>query len=259
MDGPPVRVGVMDWGVGGLGALAALRRRFPRLDLAYASDSGFTPYGLVPAEVLAARVAAVARALDVTHLVVACNAASTVIDAAALPIPSTGVIAHGVTVALASAARRIAILGGQRTIDAGHHAQALAAHGVVAIPRVAQPLSAHVEAGRLDGPALEADVAAVCAPLRGQVDAALLACTHYPAIAPVLARHLPGVALLDPVDALVDWIAARWSLDDAPGDGALTAMTSGDPDALRIVGLAAFGVALDPGAISTGAVGSISA
>ncbi|TNF29682.1 MAG: glutamate racemase [Deltaproteobacteria bacterium] len=238
------RLGVLDWGIGGVDAFRRLRARYPTLPMTYWSDSGFTPYGKVPAPALAARIAEVAGRMAVTHLVVACNAASTVLDAAPLPVPTVGVIAPGVALALRSPARILGVVGGERTIASGAWERPLVAAGREVRARVAQPLSAHVEAGRLDGPELERDLADILAPLVG-VDALILACTHYPAIAGAFARRLPGVTLLDPVDALLDAVAA-WPLADSGGDGDLRVLTTGDPSATREAARRAFGVDLGP-------------
>ena len=69
--------------------------------------------------------------------------------------------------------------------------------------RVAQPLSAHIEAGRTGTTQFQTDLARIVAPLR-QVDALVLACTHYPAAGRWFAAALPGVRLIDPAAASVD-------------------------------------------------------
>jgi len=237
----PLRLGVLDWGIGGVDALSRLRARYPRLPMTYWSDSGFTPYGKVPADALAERVASVARRMEVSHLVIACNAASTVLDHTAMPVPTLGVIAPGVALALASEARTLGVIGGERTIASGAWEQPLTAAGRVVRARVAQPLSAHVEAGRLAGPALERDLDQILAPLTG-VDALVLACTHYPALAPAIARRLPGVSLIDPVDGLLDAVT-DWTLG-AGDSGPTRVLTTGDPAATRAAALRAFGVEL---------------
>lgn len=241
-------IAVLDWGIGGVATLAQLREELPNAALVYRSDAGFAPYGKVPAELLAARICSVALDLHerfgLAALVLACNAASTVVARLALPFAVFDVIAPGVALALeahAAGARRIGIIGGQRTIDAAVHAEALRAAGVDVVAVAAQPLSAHVEAGRLDGPELLADLDPVLARL-GAVDALLLACTHYPALSPVIQRRLPGVQLLDPVPRLVRSIAASGA--GRQGPASLHVETSGDPVATRVAAYAAFGVEL---------------
>ena len=237
---------ILDWGIGGTGLAAALVATHPRAAFVYVSDAGFTPYGKVPAHALARRLRAIAAALaerGVEHLVLACNAASTVADAvrAAGTLTVTDVVTHGVALVVSSPARRIGVVGGARTIRSGIFRRALVAAGRDVVQRVAQPLSARVEAGELSGAAVEADVARVVAPLR-TADALLLACTHYPALAPVFRAQLPGVTLLDPVERLAT--ALR---DAGLRDGARVVLTTGDADATRRSAARAFG--WDPGSV----------
>jgi len=250
---PPV-IAVLDWGIGGVDALVRLARALPARYV-YRSDSGYTPYGKVPTDQLAARIDAVARDLDERHgldaLVLACNAASTTLPHLALPFPVVGVIAPGVALvrrAVAAGATRVGIIGGLGTIASGVHLDLLRdleAQGTTFVARPAQPLSAFVEAGHLDGPEVDAEIGALSRALmaEGPLDALLLACTHYPALTPVFARHLPRVGLLDPVDVLIEGAAelgvASWS-----GTSTWVVETSGDPESTRLSALAAFGVSL---------------
>ena len=236
-------VAILDWGIGGIATLQRLRLVRPDLDLIYRSDSGFLPYGKVAEDALAARVQAVALDLHerfgIAALVLACNAASTIVGRLALPFPVFDVITPGVVMARAAAHEaRVGIIGGQRTIDSHAHQRALPDVALVAV--AAQPLSAHVEAGRLDGPELLADLVPIVEAL-GEIDALLLACTHYPALGPVLTRLRPTWRLLDPVHALV---ANVDSASPERGCGVLWAETSGDAIASAAAAEAAFGVAI---------------
>jgi glutamate racemase len=243
-DGRGDRIGVLDWGIGGIDTLMRLAARLPDRAFVYWSDSGFTPYGKVPAEALAARIREIARRMQCETLVVACNAASTVLASLDLPVPVYGVIAPGIAAALASGVTRIGILGGDRTIAAGLHARALAAAGRFPIPVAAQPLSAHVEAGRLDGPEVLADILPLADRL-ADAEAILLACTHYPALRPVFERVLPGRRWLDPVDPLVDDVARAMAGGSRPAtEPRLIVGTTGDPEATRTAAWRAFGAAL---------------
>lgn len=239
---PGGALAVLDWGIGGVPTLVRLRAALPRVDLIYRSDAGFAPYGTVPREALAARVQAVAEALDHEHrlggLVLACNAASTITHDLSLPFPVFEVIGAGVALARDSGARRVGVMGGARTIASELHARALRAVGIEVVAVSAQPLSAHVEAGRLDGPELLADLVPVLDAL-GDVDALLLACTHYPALSPVITRLRPELVQLDPAERLAADVAAVVSFE---GTGRTLVTTSGDPTAMRRAALAAFGV-----------------
>jgi glutamate racemase len=249
-----VRVAVLDWGIGGVDFYARLRAAHPRVPVIYWSDAGTTPYGKLGRDALAARVAAVAdelRARGATHLVVACNAASTVLDhprlrarvAAGLPI--AGVIAPAIAAALADPARELGVVGGRRTIRSQVYRRGLRGRRVR--QRVAQPLSARVERGELDGPELRAELARILAPLR-RVDALVLACTHYTALLPPIRELLPRARIIDPAAATLADVAARWSLRGArPADPAVPSdmfLTTGDPAAMRRAARLAFAVDL---------------
>lgn len=235
------RLGILDWGIGGLGFYALLKAAHPRVPVLYWSDAGATPYGLLSRRALAARVAEVSgrmAGLGVTHLVIACNAASTVVDAARTD-HATGVIDPGVQATLATGAARVGLIGGARTVRSGHHRRLLRAAGIDVIQRIAQPLSAAVERGGLDGPALRETIARILQPLRG-VDALLLACTHYPALSSHFRRELPGATLVDPAAATLARVEAGWPLD-ATGH-ADRFVTTGPAGGMRRAARAAFGV-----------------
>jgi glutamate racemase len=151
-----VRLAVIDWGIGGLGFVRLLAARHPAVPVIYLSDAGCTPFGKLARRPLAARVDAflehLAGAHGVDHAVLACNAASTVL--ANLAAPSRGIAVTGVIAPAVEALARlppacIGVIGGRRTIASGLYGRGLRAAGHHVRQRVAQPLSAHVEAGRL--------------------------------------------------------------------------------------------------------------
>lgn len=238
---------VLDWGIGGLDFHARLRARHPALPLLYWSDSGAVPYGKLGRDALAARVAAVMAALrarGASRLVIACNAASTVLDHPTVVragLPVSGVIAPAIAAALADPARRLGVIGGRRTIRSGLYRRALLAAGRQVRQRVAQPLSAMVERGELDGPALTAELARILAPLR-RVDALVLACTHYTALLAPIRAHLPGVRVIDPAAAALAEVEQSGWLSGHGGSDMF--LTTGSPDATREAARLAFGLRL---------------
>lgn len=259
-----VRLGILDWGIGGVDFYARLRATHPHVPVLYWSDAGATPYGKLPRAALAARVEAVARALQrrgATHLVVACNAASTVLDDPRLRalerggLPISGVIEPAIAAALADPARTFGVVGGERTITSQVYRRGLARAGRRAVQRIAQPLSALVERGQLDGPEVRAELARIFAPLR-RVDAVILACTHYTALLPPIRAQLPAVRFIDPAAATLELVARQWHLaaphgGSSPPRPARTRpalsdmfMTTGDPQAMLRAAQLAFGVAL---------------
>ncbi len=219
-------IAIMDWGIGGIGLLSELQRQKKRLPLLYFSDSGFVPYGKLSASALRNRVHTVAGFLarqGATHLAVACNAASTVLPALGVrgiagrietnsgPIVVTGIIAHAVRQVRASKSRNVGVIGGRRTIRSGIYRKALETNSRSLRSRIAQPLSAHVEAGNLCSPEVEANVRTILSPLK-KVDALLMACTHYPALRPLFERIMPGVRLLDPVPETARWVIDHFAV-----------------------------------------------
>jgi glutamate racemase len=245
-----VKLAVLDWGIGGLGVFRLLAERHPAVPVVYLSDAGFTPYGKVPRRALAARVDHLLRRLarehGATHALLACNAASTVLRDLAAPrdgLPVCGIIQP----ALAELARRprarMGVIGGRRTVQSGIYGRALRAAGHEVRQRVAQPLSAHVEAGRLATPCVRADVAAILAPLR-HVDVLVMACTHYPALSPLLREHCPHAELYDPASAAVRHLAREWPLPATRTTSTHRFLTTGDPAAMQNAARLAFGLHL---------------
>lgn len=253
-----MKLGILDWGIGGVGFYALARARLPDLPVVYWSDAGAIPYGKqAPAE-LARRLVAIARWLKreagVTHLAIACNAASSVLPAIDLrdeTLPEiTGVIEHGVRAALQRTApgQSIGVVGGRRTILSGAYRRALAGRNVR--QRVAQPISARVEAGDLNSDALCRELDGIMAPLR-EVDLLVLACTHYAALRAAFAARAPRAGIVDPAAELLAWAVDAWPLASAPaGGGPDRVLTTGDVQATARSARLAFGMELDPVSIS---------
>jgi glutamate racemase len=249
-----VRLGILDWGIGGVGFYALARARLPDLPVVYWSDAGAVPYGKqAPAE-LARRVVVIARWLKreagVTHLAIACNAASSVLpgidlDDETLP-EITGVIEHGVCAALRQTApgQIIGVVGGRRTILSGAYRRALS--GRTVRQRIAQPVSARVEAGDLSSEGLRRELDGIMAPLR-EVDILVLACTHYPALREAFEERAPKAGIVDPAAELLAWAVDAWRLDEAVSDVEPDrVLTTGDVEAAARSARLAFGMELKP-------------
>jgi glutamate racemase len=253
-----MKLGILDWGIGGVGFYAMARARRPDLSIVYWSDAGTVPYGKQTPPELARRLVTVARWLKreagVTHLAIACNAASSVLPAIDLEdetLPEmTGVIEHGVRAALQRSApgQLIGVVGGRRTILSGAYRRAL--FGRTVRQRVAQPISARVEAGDLSSDGLRGELDRIMAPLRA-VDLLVLACTHYAALRAAFAARTPRAEIVDPAAELLAWAVDRWQLESAASDGASDRVfTTGDAQATAQAARAAFGFPLDPVSIS---------
>jgi glutamate racemase len=247
-------LGILDWGIGGLDLYRRLRAAGSRCDVLYWSDAGAPPYGTLPGPVLVDRVATVIERLadeGCTRVVVACNAASTVLPdpelrrrVAARGCEVVGVIEPAIAAVLRLELPAVAVIGGRRTIESRAYAEPLAAAGVRVAQTIAQPLSALVERGLTDGPEVEACLAEILAPLR-DTEHLVVACTHYVAALPAIRGFLPCLrTVVDPAEETLAWVEACWGLHG--GEGRDRFVTTGSAAAMREAAGLAFGLSLPP-------------
>ncbi|MBK9215060.1 MAG: aspartate/glutamate racemase family protein [Chloracidobacterium sp.] len=239
-----MRLGIIDWGIGGVSIYKLMKERLGDIPVTYFSDTGVTPYGKMLRAELVARLNDVIRFLKakgVTHIVIGCNAAST-----ALPyLDKSGVKIEGViepAIALTAKLRpkKLGVIGGRRTILSGVYRRGFNERGVNVAQRIAQPLSGMIESGDTSSTALMNESRRILTPLRN-CSHILLACTHYPAITPVLRQSVSHeTTFIDPAAEMVR-IVAKWKL---PPGGRDEFLTSGDPDAMQRAAENAFGVTI---------------
>ncbi len=223
--------------------LRRLHETLPRHDIVFFADQLHVPYGdRAPAE-LAALLGANVAFLDkpgADAIVMACNTSCAtasqrgwpqsravivdLIESAAIAIESAGyrrigVIATVATTATAAYTKRII------TRVPGARVTEIAAPALV-------PL---VETGKIDGAESRAAVAAVCAQLPRDLDAVILACTHYPLLDAHFAAVLgEGIARVDPAIVQAERAAAVVANEVfPPGGGTIVCVTSGDPQRFR--------------------------
>lgn len=247
MKRPPATLGVLDWGIGGIGVVHALRAHNITLPIVYLSDTGVMAYGKLSSQALTTRVK---RAIDnlqtrgATQVLVACNAASTVIQNIHCNVPVVGVIEP--TLGAISKVPRdtfgiVGVIGGTRTIRSGVYRRGLLALNLDVVQRIAQPLSAHIEHGTIDSANGVRDLQHILKPL-ATVDTLVLACTHYPAIAARIQTHVPHARLIDPAVAVVRALEPQLAFH--VGDRDLQLLCTGDAVAMRQGARRAWGVDL---------------
>jgi len=236
------RIGIIDWGIGGVSIYKLIKQRMPGIPVTYFSDTGETPYGKMDRLELSFRVNNVIVYLKqrgVTHIVIGCNAASTALDdLRESNLPIFGVIEPAVRMSTRLRPKNLGLIGGRRTVVSGVHRRAFAAKGVSLRQRIAQPLSGLIEGGDVSSPRLHSEARRIIAPLR-RCSHVLLACTHYPAIIPILRQHAPGVQFLDPAEELVEVlkherIARSRGLDEFLTTGGAAAMKKAAKNAFRV-------------------------
>lgn len=195
------RIGVFDSGVGGLTVLRAMAAPIPAHYL-YFGDTARLPYGTKSAETVARYASGAAKYLEAKGLdllVIACNSAT----ALALPqieqsvrVPVIGVVEPGAKVASeVSETRSAIVIATDATVGSHAYQHALQTKGIQAYEKACPLFVPLVEEGWVDHPVTEQvakiylSEAAASAPERA--DVLLLACTHYPLLAPLLRRITP--------------------------------------------------------------------
>ena len=236
------RLAIIDWGIGGVSIYKLIKEQLGDFPITYFSDTGVTPYGKMSRPQLVSRLNSVVEFLlarGVSHIIIGCNAAST-----AIPfltdhgIPVEGVIDSAVETTVKLNPTRLGLIGGRRTVISGVYRRAFAAKEIVVRQRIAQPLSGLIESGDTISSKVHDHAKGILAPIRN-CSHILLACTHYPAILPVLQRHVSSeTVFIDPAADLVKKIA-RWELNGVGDD---LFLTSGDARAMKTAAKSAFGV-----------------
>jgi glutamate racemase len=224
-------IGVFDSGVGGLTVAGAIHRAVPSVRILYFGDTARCPYGdRSPGEVrmFAREIAAFLCAQGIDLLVVACNTATAValpLLQSQCPVPVLGVVEPGARAAARAGARKIGVIGTVVTITSGAYEQALLqlAPDVEVWSRACPAFVPLVEAGKFDGPEVEAAVRESLAPLcAAEIDALILGCTHYPLLQPVIERVLgPSVRVISSAEETAREVRQRLReiKKQAAGDG----------------------------------------
>ena len=213
------RIGVFDSGVGGLTVLRALANKLPAHYL-YFGDTARLPYGTKSAETVARYAGAAARFLEnqgIDLLVIACNSAT----ALALPqieqavrIPVVGVVEPGAAMASqVSQTRSAIVIATEATVSSHAYREALQRLGMGAQEKACPLFVPLVEEGWIDHPVTEQVaqiyLAEAMAAASGRADVLVLACTHYPLLAPLLRRITPPqVSIVDSAESTAQVVQA---------------------------------------------------
>ena len=194
------RIGVFDSGVGGLTVLKAMAEQLPAHYI-YFGDTARLPYGTKSAETVARYAIAATRFLEAQNidlLVIACNTAT----ALALPrikdaahVPVVGVVEPGAAMAAEVSKKRAAIvIATEATVSSHAYRDALQQHGLQSLEKACPLFVPLVEEGWIEHPVTEQVAKIYLGEATAAADGAdvlVLACTHYPLIAPLLRRIVP--------------------------------------------------------------------
>lgn len=202
-------IGVFDSGMGGLTVMREIMRQIPNEKVIYFGDTARVPYGSKSKETVTRFSRQIVRFLQskqVKAIVVACNTASAyALDdlEKEIDIPIIGVVKPGAKVA-AEATRngQVGVIATEGTISSNIYTTYIRKlRPEVQVTGKACPLFVPlVEGGFTDpaDPVTRMVAERYLAPLRGAVDTLILACTHYPIIAPIIGSVMgDGVTLID--------------------------------------------------------------
>ena len=223
-------IGLFDSGVGGLTVLKEVQKKLPKVKLIYLGDTARTPYGNKSAEVVSAYGVEAARFLvekGAKIIVVACNTVSAVgIEAIKKEFPKIKVFdvitpavervvklkirnpvkqTPGVATGRSpkSEIKRVGIMGTRALVNSGIYQKLLKEQGdFEVIARAAPLLVPLVEENLLYKSETKRIVKTYLQPFKQhQIDALVLACTHYPLLKKIIIPRLPKRAILiDPAE-----------------------------------------------------------
>ncbi|MDQ6911569.1 MAG: glutamate racemase [Verrucomicrobiota bacterium] len=193
-------IGVFDSGIGGLTVVKALRDLLPNENIFYVGDTARVPYGNKSAETVERYAIELVDMLmheQAKVIVVACNTVSSV----AIPklrkhvsVPVVGVIEPGAQAAIATTRNRhVGVIGTRATIRSGAYDNALRALNVHArvTSRACPLLVPLIEEGLLNDSVTDQVIARYLESMIADgIDTLVLGCTHYPLLAPAIARSL---------------------------------------------------------------------
>ncbi len=230
MDMRPI--GVFDSGLGGLTAVAELRKMLPHENIIYFGDTSRVPYGGRSPEILlryARQDVRFCRSFDIKAVLVACGTVSTT----ALPtlqrendIPMLGVVEPACRRAVElTRNRKVGLIATAASVRSGAYERAIHAldPAVEVVARACPLFVPMVENGRYrPGDAvIELLAQEYLSPLKeAGVDTLIMGCTHYPLLTDVIAAEMgPDVQLLNVSREAVGRLKETLAANDLLSDG----------------------------------------
>ncbi len=200
-------IGVFDSGIGGLTVARAIKERMPSLPLIYFGDTAHLPYGdKSPESILnfAKKIMHFLYEKGCTHIVVACNSASSVLAKNGIStyksIPIINVVDPVVNHLADCAVSQIGIIGTKATVNSGIYEDKLAAvANHITVKSLATPLLAPmIEEGFFTNKISKVVINEYIKDekLKG-IEMLVLACTHYPLIRAEIQAMLPKIPVID--------------------------------------------------------------
>ena len=239
-------IGMFDSGVGGVSVLREARKMLPGEQFIFFGDTKNAPYGTKTREEVLALSRAVAEKLismGCKAIVIACNTATSAAAQTLRQQYSLPIIAMEPALKPASALHRdgyVLSLATPGTIKGEKYQQLLQRYGEGVESLPCPGMMEFVEKGEVDSPALHDFLDELFAPYHHKApEAIVLGCTHYVFLKKAIAANFPGVPLIDgnegTVRQLRNTLAERNLLADESHSGGVTLLSSGDPEAVKLM------------------------
>ena len=226
-------IGIFDSGIGGLTVLREIIAQVPNESTIYFGDDGRAPYGTKSHETIinySLQDMMFLKSRDVKMIVIACNTASThAYDALkeACDVPVVEVVVPGAKAAVkATKNGRIGIIATRATISSGAYEQAVRREGknipnLEVISQACPLFVSLAEEGWWDNEVAYLTAKEYLKPLvEAKVDTVVLACTHYPLLAPVISKVMgPDVKLINSGVAVAGVVRDILKQNDIESDG----------------------------------------
>jgi glutamate racemase len=218
--GPARPIGIFDSGIGGLTVARAVAQRLPHERLVYFGDTAHLPYGEKSTAAIQAYSVKICDVLLRQHcklILIACNSASAAAYELVREYVGTKAQVVGMIDPVAQhigrhyAGRPVGLIGTKQTVGSNSYRKKIDQLDLgVDLHQLATPLLIPmIEEGFFNGRVSEEIIRAYLDhPALQNIDALLLACTHFPLIKPQMEAHYQGrVAVLDPSDVVAATVA----------------------------------------------------
>ncbi len=221
-------VGMIDSGVGGLTALAQVRKSLPGESIIYIGDSKRMPYGnRAPQEIiaLANRMIAFLEARSVKVILLACNTISTNLDRLKSSVKLISVIEAGAeAICAAQKSGQAGMIATYATVSGGMYEKEVAKRNpnLTLVSNSSRSLPKIIDSQLENIALIEDNIRACIDPIlagRAGIDKILLGCTHFPIIEKEIRQLYPAVEFIDPAvrqaQMLKEYLCAHGLLSDA--------------------------------------------
>ena len=219
--GKAYKIGVFDSGIGGLTVAKAIKQELFNVPICYFGDTAHLPYGDKSAELIfrySKQIIAFLAKENCTHIVVACNSASSVLAKYNFHkyegIPIINVVDPVVQyLAKNDFIKSLGIIGTRATINSQIYLNKIESASLeIDVHAMATPLLAPmIEEGFVTNNISDLVIKNYLSyPDFLEVDALLLACTHYPLIKKQVEQVLPKAQILDNSSLTAEFIAIEF-------------------------------------------------